>query len=247
MKAIFLSDAHLRFLQDDNYRLLLNLLENQKDLDALFLLGDIFEFWLGYEHLVFAAYVPLLEQLRKLSESGTQLYFVEGNHDFELGPYFSNTLNCTIITEQRTIKWDGHNITLCHGDLIKPSRSYQRLRKLWRSWPIKALARVIHPDQVWTFGIWLSNKSQRNRPQNKQQDPTRWLVDYSISSAAGDCDLMICGHFHFPVNITDQKPQVIALGDWQTRFSYAEILDGKITIKTHSEEADSGATLTPAR
>ena len=55
MKAIFLSDAHLRRPEDKNYQLLLDFLDRQKDLDALFLLGDIFEFWIGYKHLAFTA------------------------------------------------------------------------------------------------------------------------------------------------------------------------------------------------
>ena len=233
MKAIFLSDAHLRDPQDENYRQLIDLLKDQQNLDALFLLGDIFEFWLGYRHLVFSAYVPLLEQLQRLADGGTRLFFVEGNHDFSLGPYFSDTLNCHIITEEELICWDNRNILLCHGDLVNPTPGYLRLRKFWRSRFINILTRILHPDLVWKLGLWLSEKSQQRRPANKKYDPTLWLQDFAATRVDDSCDLIICGHFHFPVLLEENSRQIIALGDWQTRRCYAELVDGLIVIKTY--------------
>lgn len=229
MKALFLSDAHLRQPEDKNYQFLLDFLNQQKDLDALFLLGDIFEFWLGYKHLVFTAYIPLLEKLRQLSESGTQLFFVEGNHDFHLGTYFTETLNCTVIPNQQLIDWDGKKILISHGDLLNPDRNYQRLRALWRSWPIKVLSQIIHPDLVWSFALWLSNKSSKNNPEKCHHDPTPYLIPFSETSHS---DIIICGHFHHPLDIEHRDVRIIALGDWINQFSYAEMLDGEITLKS---------------
>ena len=231
MRAIFLSDAHLRYPQNNNYKLLLDFLNQQKGLDALFLLGDIFEFWLGYKHLVFTAYVPLLDKLRQLSESGTKLYFVEGNHDFHLGAYFTETLQCTVVTDQQLINWDGQKILISHGDLIKSDRNYQRLRSFWRSWPIKFLSQVIHPDLVWSFALWLSNKSSKNNPENRHQDPTPYLIPFSETS---NSDIVVCGHFHHPLDIEHRGVRIIALGDWISQFSYAEMVDGEINLKSYS-------------
>lgn len=231
MKALFLSDAHLRQPDDKNYQFLLDFLNQQKDLDALFLLGDIFEFWLGYKHLVFTAYIPLLEKLRQLSESGTQLFFVEGNHDFNLGSYFTETLNCTVIPDQQLIDWDGKKIMISHGDLLNPDRTYQRLRAFWRSWPIKMLSQIIHPDFVWSFALWLSNKSKKNNPEKKHQDPTPYLVPFSEMS---NSDIVVCGHFHHPLDIEHRDVRIIALGDWISQFSYAEMVDGEIKLKSYN-------------
>ncbi|SEA14357.1 UDP-2,3-diacylglucosamine hydrolase [Desulfuromusa kysingii] len=230
MKAIFLSDAHLRHPQDNNYLRLLDFLDQQKDLDALFLLGDIFEFWLGYKHLAFTVYIPLLEKLRQLSTAGTQLYFVEGNHDFNLGPYFTDTLNCTVIPDQQKISWDGKNILISHGDLVKADRNYQRLRSFWRSWPIKVLAKIIHPDMVWSFALWLSNKSSKNNPDRSHYDPSDYLIPFAETSHS---DIVVCGHFHYPLDKQHQGVRIIALGDWITQFSYAEMQDGEISLKQY--------------
>ncbi len=234
MHAIFLADAHLRHPRDKNYQLLLDFLKQQKDLDALFLLGDIFEFWLGYRHLVFSAYVPILEALRRLSETGTQLYYVEGNHDFNLGPYFSNTLNCRVITEQQLLSWDGLNILLCHGDLLNPSPAYRRLRRFWRSRPSKLLARLVHPDLVWKFAFWLSNKSAKNNGPSPHQDPTPYLISFSDRAENQKADLILCGHYHYPTQADHRGSKLIALGDWIEQFSYAELKDGEIELKNYT-------------
>lgn len=230
MKAIFLADAHLRNAEDKNYQLLLDFLNQEKELDALFLLGDIFEFWLGYKHLVFTSYVPLLDKLRQLSDSGTKLYFVEGNHDFNMGPYFTETLHCTVIPEQQLIEWDGQKIMLTHGDLLKPNRTYQRLRRFLRSWPITLLSRMIHPDMVWSFALWLSNKSSKNRPKNQHHNPSPYLIPFSETCHS---DIVICGHFHHPLEMEHCGVKIIALGDWITQFSYAEMVDGEIKLKSY--------------
>lgn len=233
MKALFLADAHLRHAQDRNYQELLKFLEQQQGLDALFLLGDIFEFWIGYKHLVFSAYIPILEKLRKLSRSGTKLYFVEGNHDFNLGPYFTETLNCTLITEQQLVDWDGKKLLLSHGDLLNPSKGYQYLRSFWRSSPVRLLSRIIHPDLVWAFGIWLSKQSRGKKTSNQSWDPSHLLHPFADSDEAKSADAIFCGHFHQPLHKEYHGKQLVVVGDWINQFSYAEMIDGKIELKKH--------------
>ncbi len=100
MRDIFLADAHLLDPSDANYRRLLAFLDRQRgSVGTLYLLGDIFEFWVGYHHTVFAPYVPLLEALRRLREAGARIVYVEGNHDFHLGPYIEETLGCTVLPD----------------------------------------------------------------------------------------------------------------------------------------------------
>lgn len=86
MKDIFIADAHLKNPADENYVQLLEFLkQNSGNIRTLILLGDIFEFWVGYRHCVYSAYVPLLQQLNLLRLDGTSIIVVEGNHDFKIG------------------------------------------------------------------------------------------------------------------------------------------------------------------
>lgn len=234
MRAVFIADAHLRQPQDRNYKTLLDFLDQQKNLDGLFLLGDIFEFWLGYRNLVFSAYIPLLEKLRQLADSGTHLYFVEGNHDFNLGPYFSETLGCKLIPDQKIVEWDGKKLLLSHGDLLNPNKGYQLLRSFWRSTPIRLLSRVVHPDPVWDFGIWLSNVSRKKKSGGASWDPSPLLRPLADSTAAQNADIILCGHFHHPLEMQYQGKQVVAVGDWIEQFSYAEMIDGQIRLNIYS-------------
>ncbi len=235
MKAIFLADAHLRHPEDPNYRKLLDFLDQQRDLDGLFLLGDIFEFWLGYQHVVFTAYLPLLEKLHQLKTAGTKIFFVEGNHDFHLGPYFTETLDCTVIPDQKLVAWDGKQLLLCHGDLLNPNPNYQRLRSFWRSGLVRFLAKIVHPDPVWAFGIWLSNLSRKKRPKTCSWDPSHLLVPFAEKEFNAGADAVICGHFHQPTDKQIGDRQAIIVGDWIQQFSYAEMIDGKLSLKTYSD------------
>lgn len=236
MKAIFLADAHLRQPQDQNYQQLLDFLDQQQDLDALFLLGDIFEFWFGYKYLVFSAYIPILEKLRQLSAAGTQLYFVEGNHDFNVGPYISETLKCNLITEQQLVEWDGKKIFLSHGDLLNPNKGYQRLRTFWRSSIIRFFSKIVHPDWVWAFGIWLSDKSRKKKNGNHSWDPSHLIHPLAESEQTLSADTIICGHFHQPLNKEYQGKQIVVVGDWINQYSYAEMIDGKIELRTYPSQ-----------
>jgi len=233
MRAIFIGDAHLRHPRDQNYRNLLDFLDLQQgNLDALFLLGDIFEFWIGYRHIVFAQHLPLLSRLQQLADNGCRLFYVEGNHDFNLGSFFTQTLNCRVIPDQQTIDWDGEKIFICHGDLANPKgRSYRVMRSVWRSRFVKLLADVIPPDIAWRFGNFLCALSRKK--QRQHLDPSDLVLPYAKKSLAQGADKFVCGHFHFPLQTETEEGEVTVLGDWIRQFSYLELLDGDSALKTY--------------
>ena len=86
MRSIFIADAHLRNPGDANYRELLRFLAGLRgNTDTLYILGDLFEFWIGYSTTPFIQYLPILEELRLLTAGGTAIVYFEGNHDFHMG------------------------------------------------------------------------------------------------------------------------------------------------------------------
>lgn len=235
MKDLFLADAHLINPNDENYRRLLALLQREEgQVRTLYLLGDIFEFWVGYEHVVFTPYVPILEALRRLHESGTRIVWIEGNHDFHLGPFVRDTLQATIIPESTAITLDGQRIFLCHGDLIDSSDTGYRLyRTLLRSRFVGALVDLfVSPDRLWRFSRFLSARSKAKRRHRPRRDPRPLIIDHAQRRFAEGYHVVMTGHFHAP--FIEKTPQglVIALGDVMGQASYVVYEDGDFRSAT---------------
>lgn len=233
MKDLFLADAHLLDPAAPNYRRLLDFLAaHEGQIRTLYLLGDICEFWLGYRHTVFAPYVPLLEALRRLREAGTAIVYVEGNHDFHLGPYFRDVLGCTILPDGGEVTIDGRRVYLCHGDLINPAdRGYRLLRRFLRSRLLRFLNAVVHPDITWAISRWGSRKSRQGRSEQPHRRDPRGLIErYARERFAAGSDVVVIGHFHTPFVLTEQGRELVALGDWIEQYSYAVCEDGRFTL-----------------
>lgn len=233
MRAIFIADAHLRHPDDQNYRRLVDFLDAQiGQLDGLFLLGDIFEVWVGYRHVVYSAYLPLLEKLQAHRQAGCKLYYVEGNHDFNLGPYFTDTLNCQVIPDEEVVEWQGQKLWLCHGDLTnKELKAYRLWRTLLRSLPVRVLFALLPPGAIWSFGNWLSDRSEKYKSTSHSFDPIP-LVNSYAQECLKSSDAFICGHFHQPTLSEDEAGTTLILGDCVDQYSYAELVDGTFTLKT---------------
>ena len=99
MRTIFIADAHLKSPDDLNYRLMLRFLrELEGKLDTLYIVGDLFDFWLGFPSHPFKQYNTVLDELERLAAKGCRLVYFEGNHDFHLGVIFSERLKAEIRT-----------------------------------------------------------------------------------------------------------------------------------------------------
>lgn len=233
MKDLFLADTHLLDPEDDRYKRLLTFLELQcGSLRSLVMLGDIFEFWLGYRHTVFAAYVPLLDILRRLQASGTELVFVEGNHDFHLGPYFSETLNCRILPDGGELERDGRRIFIAHGDLVNPrDTGYRCLRRVLRHPLTRCLLKWVPPDLAWGVARWASAKSAcRNGGRDRHSLPREDLIAYARRYFTKGFDTVVTGHFHVPLLHRENGNTLIALGDWTNQPSYLFLEKGEFTL-----------------
>jgi UDP-2,3-diacylglucosamine hydrolase len=235
MRDLFIADAHLRRPEDKNYQTLLSFLERQTEpIRTLYLLGDIFEFWIGFNHVVYSNYVPLLNCLINLHASGTKFVYVEGNHDFRLGPFFEQTLDCTILPNGGEVKIDGHRVYLAHGDLANRSdRGYRILRRFFRSRIIHFLSQFLHPDLIWRFAAWASSNSAGKKKQNHRTECHAILTTYAEQFVSQGVEFVVTGHFHTPFTHQVQTGTLIALGDWIEQFSYAVYENGEFRLETY--------------
>ena len=238
MRKVFIADAHLRNPEDENYRKMLLFLAGLRGTtETLFILGDLFEFWIGYRRVPFAHYFPVLEQLRHIAESGIDIVYFEGNHDFHMGPYFKEILKATIYRGPAIINLDGKRVYLCHGDQINSRDIGYRLLRFVMHNPLSgALVPVIPAGAVSSLAVRMSRASKQIRQVRK----TRWdgltiLRQFAVARFNEGCNIVITGHFHLPLleKTTDGGERtLLSLGDWITHFSYGEWADGELSLKT---------------
>ncbi|RMF45398.1 MAG: UDP-2,3-diacylglucosamine diphosphatase [Deltaproteobacteria bacterium] len=232
MKDLFIADAHLLEPEDANYRDLLAFLGAQADqIRNLVILGDLFEFWIGSDRTVPGRYRPLLTLLEELHRRGVRLTYVEGNHDFHLGPFFRDRLECRILPDGGSIELDGLRIHLAHGDLVDPTDTGYRLwRALVRSRAVRLLAGLAPQHLTWNIARALSRRSRKRRAGKPEFDPTELLKGYARRQLAAGHDLVVTGHYHHPMQIDFEQGRLVALGDWIGGRSYAVLEDGELKL-----------------
>lgn len=243
MRKVFIADAHLRNPEDENYRKLLRFLAGLTGTtDTLFILGDLFEFWIGYRRVPFTHYFPVLEQLRKLTESGTRIIYFEGNHDFHMGPFFTETLNARVYRGPAIIDIDGKKVYLCHGDQINTRDiGYRLLRFVMHNRLSGALVPIIPAGGVSALAVRMSRASKQIRQVRTTKSTWDYLTilrQFAAARFTEGCDMMITGHFHQPLlekSARGGERTLLALGDWITQFSYGEWTDGELSLKTYHE------------
>jgi UDP-2,3-diacylglucosamine hydrolase len=238
MRAIFIADAHLGRPEDDNYRLLLRFLEELPGkAEMLVIVGDFFEFWLGDSPQPFPHYQPVLTVLEKVTRSGVKLIFMEGNHDFHLQKYFSNTFNADVFPEATTITLDGKKLFICHGDLINMADyGYRALRFLFRNFLTRLLTRIIPASVPAWIAVRLGKHSKGNHKAAAVKWDARQLVrDFAAKRFAAGYDVVVSAHYHRPFMEEGGGKCLLALGDWITQFSYGEWRDGEFTLKSYED------------
>lgn len=221
MATLFISDLHLqgdRTPADDLLRRFLA--ERAVDAEALYILGDLFEAWLG-DDLVLPEYQATLDALRTLSDSGVPIYLMHGNRDFLLGEEFCRRTGCTLLPDPFVIDLYGSPTLLMHGDLLcTDDLPYQQMRRQIRDplWISGFLAKT--PEERIAFAQQLRERSREETGQKaeyvmdvNQEMVASYLHDYSVSR-------MIHGHTHRPATheMSDGNQRIV-LGAWETEGS----------------------------
>ncbi len=201
----------------------------------LILLGDIFEFWIG-KATVTEDYAPLINALEHMHQQGTKLVYVEGNHDFHLGPIFTQRLGCQVFPDGGSIELDGKKVFLAHGDLANPDDTgYRLLRKLLRSGLVRFLLRTLPNRLLMKIGDRAGYESRKSSGEKRRNCPAREILQpYAEVILAAGHQAIVTGHYHQPFHAKLGDGELIALGDWITQYSYAVYEDQTFTLKSYS-------------
>ena len=202
--------------------------------DLLVLLGDIFEFWIGKKNVT-DDYVPLIEAFERMHQQGAQLVYVEGNHDFHLGPVFTQRLNCQVFPDGGSIELDGKKVYLAHGDLVNPDDTgYRLLRKFLRSSLIRTSLRIAPNSLTMAIANRGSYESRKNSGERRSRWPAREILKpYAETILAAGHQAVVTGHYHQPFQEKLDDGELIALGDWITQYSYAVYENHAFTLHSY--------------
>jgi len=211
------------------------------DASEVFLMGDIFDFWFEFRHVVPKGYVRLLGKIAELTDRGIPVNIYCGNHDIWAFDYFKTELNVNLERKPVIREFDGFKLFLAHGDGLGPGdNGYKRLKKVFEFKPNQFLLKLLHPDIVVWMGLYFSRKSRyaniirEGKPENHVKIKDEMLVKYAMRKIESipDIDFFIFGHRHIPVKEKiGNNAEVIILGDWLTHFSYGIFEDGKMHLR----------------
>jgi UDP-2,3-diacylglucosamine hydrolase len=246
MRTIFLADAHLASPSDRNYRLLLRFLrELEGNTEALFIMGDLFDFWLGFPSNPFRQFDEVLLALQSLVRSGCRLVYFEGNHDFHLGTIFRQRLGAEVHAGPAVMTVEGRRLFLCHGDQINPhDRGYRLLRLLLHNRLAAALVNHVPPSVALRVKARLQHASRAGYQAKTRRWNYREIIrSFARSVRTQGCDGLVTGHFHlaFCEQLDGSPFAILSLGDWMEQFTYGEIAAGALSLKTYRSPLEAAA------
>mgnify|MGYP005666387885 CR=1 FL=1 len=235
-KTYFASDFHLgidaRLPSEDRERQIVRWLESiQDDAEAIYLVGDVFDFWFEYQKVVPKGYVRLLGKLAELSDAGVPMYFFIGNHDMWMFRYFEEELGIPTYRKPIIREIHGKTFFIGHGDGLGPGdHGYKLIKKVFANRVCQWLFERLHPN----FGIKLANfwsgKSRAINPETASflGEENEWLVAYANRKLdTVDVDYFVFGHRHLPIDylLKNGRSRYLNLGEWMNYNSYA-VFDG---------------------
>lgn len=226
MADLFVSDLHLEDQRPDITRAFFRLLDQKQGLFArLFILGDIFEVWLGDDTPSECADL-LATRLSSLAQTGTEIFLMHGNRDFLLGQVYADRCGATLIAEPWRLQVAGHNAALIHGDsLCTLDTDYMAFRAMVRNprWIAEFLAKPLQ-ERV-AIGRTLREKSQLSAQQKLDYIMDVTPQEVVVLMQQQNVDLLIHGHTHRPaihqVALNGGNGTRIVLGDWYRQGWYA--------------------------
>ncbi|MCG7543105.1 UDP-2,3-diacylglucosamine diphosphatase [Pseudoalteromonas sp. MM17-2] len=240
-RTLFIADLHLSSNQPEITGAFFDFLDKEIDqqVDALYILGDFFEVWVG-DDASDAFSDDIAARLKQLADQGIAIYFTHGNRDFLLGQRYAQKAGMTLLAEQTVIDLYGTQVLLLHGDeMCTQDLEYQRFRRKSRGW--------WWPRLMLAMPLWYRRrvaKKARAKSKQSQQHKATEILDVERSAVLDTFSkhqvrIMIHGHTHRPaVHQYDQEQTRIVLGDWYEQSSFL-VVDKQHMRLHYGDHADT--------
>jgi UDP-2,3-diacylglucosamine hydrolase len=240
-KVYFASDFHLgaptyelSLLREKNICAWLDTI--QPSCEALYLVGDIFDFWFEYKYSIPKGYTRILGKIAAFTDQGIPVHVFTGNHDMWIFDYLPKELGIQLYRSPVTHVLQGKKIFIGHGDGLGPGDyKYKFLKKIFESKIAQFLFGILHP----TIGIGLADfLSKRSRAKSGHLDEkflgveNEWLVHYAKEQQSSNpVDYYIFGHRHLPLHIPiSYESTYYNIGDWIKYNTYGVLENGNFEL-----------------
>ena len=233
MRALFVSDLHLTESRAQANEQFISLIEGEaRAADALYVLGDLFEYWIGDDDLDAGFNAVIASLFSALTRRGTKLYVMHGNRDFLLGGRFCQATGAKLIEDPALVDIDGERTLLMHGDtLCTDDLDYQAWRRTARSheWQAGFLAKSVEERRAAVEGLRDKSKEVIQAKPAEIMDVNDNAVREAFRRWA--VSRMVHGHTHRPgrhvIEVDGRRCERWVLPDWYAAGGYLEIAGGK--------------------
>ena len=198
--------------------------------DAIYLVGDLFEFWFEWKHAVPRGYVRFLGKLAEVCDAGIPVHVFTGNHDMWMKDYLVEEIGVQLHRKPVLHTIYGEQVLVGHGDGLGPGdKGYKRLKKVMNASWAKWLYGRLHPNLSMRLALYSSGKSRSYQPSEEViKDLDReWLIAYSERKLTQYPDLRYCifGHRHLPIDyrLSNGRSRYLNLGEWLHYSTYVRM------------------------
>lgn len=211
------------------------------DVQDLFLVGDIFDFWFEYKHAIPKGFTRFFGKIGSMVDQGINVYFFTGNHDLWMFNYLQSELGVTIFNDPIELKINNTKMYVGHGDGLGPGDNYYKfLKKIFTNPVAHWMFKWLHPDIGIEFAQRWSRHSRisKGEPDANYLGDEEFLIQFCKSrESQKHHDYYIFGHRHLPLEVDiNQSAKYFNLGEWVKSFTYG-VFDGKsFQLKTYKEE-----------
>lgn len=229
-------------------RKLISWLEDvRKDATAIYLMGDLFDFWFEYKTVVPKGYARLFGKLAEITDSGIEVHLFKGNHDLWAFDYLEKEIAVKLHRVGEITILGNRKFFLSHGDGVGPGDyGYKFLKSVFENRVNQFLYRWIHPDIGTRLGSYFSKRSrltkmlkegvELKRSNELSREPIV-LFSKEMSSKDPSIEFFIFGHVHHPEILKlSETSSCIILGDWVRHFTYASFDGDKVELKKYNPE-----------
>lgn len=214
----------------------------QTEISELYLLGDIFDFWHEYKHVVPRGFTRFLGKLAQLADKGVRLHYFTGNHDIWVYDYLPQEIGLTLYRDPVIREIQGKRFYIGHGDGIDEGDTGYKLMKWgFTNKVLQWLFARIHPNASMAFGKRWSKSSRYAKgivaDPYRGNDQEMQVIFARKTLEKEHFDFFLFGHRHIPFDVRIGNSRVVNLGDWINNFTYA-VWNGK-DLELHSIMPDT--------